>query len=96
MALYDPISDRWVISQFSVNTTPYLQCVAVSSTPDPTVAWHRYAFDYGSTDFPGYPKMGVWPDAYYTSFNIFAGGSTFSGPKIVPVRRLAFPVPTAA
>lgn len=96
VVLYDPMADRWVISQFSVNTTPYLQCVAVSATPDPTGSYHRYAFDYGSTDFPDYPKMGVWPDAYYTSFNIFAGGSSFSGPKICAYDRTKMLAGTAA
>jgi hypothetical protein len=79
--VYDRIANRWVISQFSVSTTPYLQCVAVSQTSDPTGAWYRYSFSY--TDFPDYPKIGVWPDAYYVSFNMFSnGGNTFAGAKI--------------
>jgi len=77
--VYDPMADRWVISQFSVSTTPYMQCVAVSQTPDPTGAWNRYSFSYGNSNFTDYPKIGVWPDAYYTTFNIFALGSIFSG-----------------
>jgi hypothetical protein len=86
VVLYDPIADRWVISQFSVTgangtTKPFLQCVAVSQTPDPTGAWYRYSFAY--TGFNDYPKMGVWPDAYYTSFNLFnAAGTTFTGAKV--------------
>ena len=79
--IYDPIADRWVISQFSVSTTPYLQCVAVSQTADPTGAYYRYAFSYGNTSFPDYPKIGVWPDAYYTTFNIFNNGTTFAGAR---------------
>lgn len=74
---YDRISDRWMISQFSVSTTPYLQCVAVSQTADPLGAYYRYSFQY--TNFPDYPKMSVWPDAYYVTFNMFAGGSSFAG-----------------
>lgn len=79
---YDPMADRWVISQFSVLTTPYLECVAVSQTSDPTGAYYRYSFSYGSTDFVEYPKLGVWPDAYYTTFNVFANSSSFSGAKV--------------
>ena len=79
VVLYDKIADRWVISQFSVSTTPYLECVAVSTSGDPTGSYNRYSFSYGNTDFPDYPKMSVWPDAYYTTFNIFAEGMTFSG-----------------
>src|SRR5207248_2457995 len=30
---------------------------------------NRYSFSY--TDFPDYPKVGVWPDAYYATFNFF-------------------------
>src|SRR5467141_1661758 len=78
--VYDRIANRWVVSQFSVSTTPYLQCVAVSQTGDPTGAWYRYSFSY--TAFPDYPKMGVWPDAYYVTFNMFnSGGTTFLGGK---------------
>ena len=75
--LYDRAADRWIISQFAVTTTLYLNCVAVSLTPDPTGAYNRYA--YQNTDFPDYPKFGVWSDGYYVTFNNFAGGATFSG-----------------
>lgn len=73
VVIYDRAANRWVVSQFSVNTTPYLQCVAVSQTSDATGGWNRYSFDYGSTLFPDYPKMGSWPDAYYETFNMFNG-----------------------
>ncbi|HKR76430.1 MAG TPA: hypothetical protein VJR95_07165 [Rhodanobacter sp.] len=73
VVVYDKAAGRWVVSQFSVSTTPYLQCVAVSATSDATGAWYRYAFTY--SNFPDYPKMGVWPDAYYETFNMFSGNS---------------------
>jgi len=79
--VYDKAAQRWVISQFAVGTSPYLQCVAVSATSDATGAYYRYAFSYG-TGFNDYPKMGVWPDGYYITFNIFANGSTFAGSKL--------------
>ena len=79
---YDKFASRWIFTQFSVSTTPYLQCVAVSTTSDATGSYNRYAFDYGTTDFPDYPKLGVWTDAYYITYNIFANGATFSGPKV--------------
>ena len=79
--LYDPISNRWVVSQFSVSTTPFLECVAVSQTSDPTGAWYRYSFQY--SNFPDYPKMGVWPDAYYETFNMFnAAGTAYLGAQV--------------
>jgi hypothetical protein len=80
--VYDRAADRWVIAQFAVtgangSTTPYLQCIAVSTTGDPTGSYNRYSFSY--SNFPDYPKMGVWPDAYYETYNMFQGGSTFVG-----------------
>ncbi|HZI58386.1 MAG TPA: hypothetical protein VFF39_16505, partial [Verrucomicrobiae bacterium] len=82
IVLYDKLADRWVFSQFSVrNLTPpggfgpFLQCVAVSTTSDATGTYNRYAFQYSA--FDDYPKMGVWPDAYYVTFNMF-NGTTFA------------------
>ena len=78
---YDRAADRWVFQQFSVSTTPYLDCVAVSKTGDPTGQYYRYAFQYSS--FPDYPKLGVWPDAYYVTFNLFSSSTgPFLGPEI--------------
>ena len=67
---YDKAAQRWILTQFSVSTTPFLQCVAVSTTSDATGSYYRYSFNYGSTEFPDYPKLGVWPDGYYITYNI--------------------------
>ncbi len=80
VVLYDKAANRWVISQFATAAAPYYQCVAISATSDATGAYYRYAFDYGSV-FPDYPKIGVWPDAYYITFNMF-NGNTFVGAKL--------------
>ena len=93
---YDMVANRWVLTQFSVTTTPYLQCVAVSTTADATGSYNRYAFSYGTTQFPDYPKLGVWPDAYYISFNIFNGGTTFAGSKACAYDRAAMLAGAAA
>ena len=42
---------------------------------------------FGTSDFPDYPKLGVWPDAYYESFNIFLNGASFIGPDACAVDR---------
>lgn len=81
IAQYDKVANRWVLTQFSVSTTPYMQCVAVSTTSDATGSYYRYAFSYGNTQFNDYPKLGVWPDGYYITFNIFNNGQTFAGSK---------------
>src|SRR5207244_2113154 len=71
---YDKLADRWVVTQFSVSATALnYECVAVSATPDPTGPYHRYAFPY-QIRFDDYPKLGVWPDAYYATFNVFGNG----------------------
>ena len=73
---YDQLAGRWVFTQFSVSTTPYLQCVAVSTTSDATGSYNRYSFQY--SNFNDYPKMGIWPDGYYITYNLF-NGNTFLG-----------------
>ncbi|HMI75523.1 MAG TPA: hypothetical protein VK495_12515, partial [Steroidobacteraceae bacterium] len=89
IAQYDKIANRWVLTQFSVSTTPFLQCVAVSTTSDATGTYNLYAFSYGTTQFNDYPKLGVWPDAYYVTFNIFTNGRTFAGSKLCAYDRSA-------
>jgi hypothetical protein len=84
---YDRLADRWILSQFAFAVTgsapsaPYLQCIAVSTTNDPTGTYFRYTISFGSTSpegFNDYGKLGIWNDAYYTSYNIF-GGSPAGG-----------------
>jgi hypothetical protein len=78
---FDQLADRWVMTQFALQSGNYQQCVAVSATSDALGAWHRYAFLY--SQFPDYPKLSVWPDAYYITFNMFgAGGGSFTGGRI--------------
>lgn len=86
IVVYDKAANRWVITQFAVAAAPYYECVAVSQTSDATGGYNRYAFGYGST-FPDYPKIGVWPDASYITFNMFT--STFQGAKVCAYDRNA-------
>ena len=83
---YDQLADRWVLTQFAVSGTPYTQCVAVSTSPDPTGTYFRYAFSYDRS-FNDYPKMGVWPDAYYISYNLFRNGRSFTGNTVCALER---------
>jgi len=69
IVLHDQFADRWLVSQFSFSGTGLHECIAVSATADPTGSWHLYEFDYSS--FPDYPKIGVWPDGYYVTYNMF-------------------------
>ncbi len=83
---YDQLADRWVLTQFAVAGQPFTQCVAVSTSPDPTGTYFRYAFSYGK-DFNDYPKMGVWPDGYYITYNMFKNGRSFSGNRVCAFER---------
>ena len=76
---FDKIAGRWVLSQFSVNNG-FSQCVAVSTSADATGTYHLYEFPYPA--FNDYPKMGVWPDGYYVSFNVFNAQDRFIGPRV--------------
>jgi hypothetical protein len=93
---YDKAANRWILTQFSVSTTPYMQCVAVSTSSDATGTYNRYAFSYGTTQFNDYPKLGVWPDGYYISYNIFNNGNTFAGSKVCAFDRTAMLAGAAA
>jgi hypothetical protein len=77
IVLYDQTTDRWLLTQFTTRgfdpatpTAPFYNCVAVSTTGDPTGAYHRYAFitqpdtEDGGFFFPDYPKYGVWSNSY--------------------------------
>lgn len=93
---YDRIADRWIVSQFQVTTTPFEQCVAVSTSGDPTGSYYRYSFSY-TDGFPDYPKMGVWPDGYYETYNVFNNaGTAFLYAKVCAFNRAAMLTGAAA
>jgi hypothetical protein len=84
IVLYDKAADRWLLTQFAISKPPFSQCVAVSTSSDPTGTYARYEYQYD--DFNDYPKFGVWPDAYYGTFNMFRGNS-FLGSKACAFER---------
>jgi hypothetical protein len=76
VVVYDQLANRWVLSQFvalPTDTEEYAECFAVSTTSNATGAYYLYEFHFGRT-FHDYPKLGVWPDAYYMSSNEFPDG----------------------
>lgn len=79
---FDAAAQRWVVAQFALNkTAPDYECIAVSKTADATGGYYRYAFPL--SNFPDYPKLGVWPDAYYLTFNNFAIAAGGAGGRFV-------------
>ena len=78
VVLYDALADRWFITQFAVTDAgPWFQCIAVSTTGDPTGQYARYAYQYDG--FNDYGKFGVWPDAYYATYNSFNASRVYRG-----------------
>jgi len=81
IVLYDQLAGRWLISQFAGTNNPTDECVAVSSSADATGSYYRYGFHLGNNFFD-YPHLGVWPDAYYMSMNVFnSSGTVLLGPE---------------
>ena len=78
--MYDQLAGRWFASQFAYQT-PYYQCIAVSSTDDPTGTWCRYEFQVQTNKFNDYPKFGVWPsqNAYMMTGTQFLDFGNFAG-----------------
>src|SRR5712692_9050722 len=85
IAHYDKAAGRWVLAQ-PVFRKPYTYCLAVSQTSDATGSYNLYAFSM--PNFPDYPKLGVWPDGYYASFNMFKG-NRFVGARACAFNRAA-------
>ncbi|MGH9968787.1 MAG: proprotein convertase P-domain-containing protein, partial [Pyrinomonadaceae bacterium] len=81
IVLYDSLADRWIITQFMVSgAAPLSQCLAISQTGDATGSYFLYRFVMPNNKFNDYPKLGVWPDAYYMSYNQFnLAGTAFLG-----------------
>ncbi|HCP91575.1 MAG TPA: hypothetical protein DIT76_05970 [Spartobacteria bacterium] len=98
-ALYDPVADRWVISDFAFPSFPgtsFYQCIAVSQTSDPVSGgWFLYALqvDPGNPSFLGdYPKFGFWNNpqpggAYFLTMNLFSSPTTFNGVRAYALDR---------
>jgi hypothetical protein len=83
IVLYDPLADRWLISEFGLTITPFPntsgvthQLIAISTTGDPTGSYFVYDFPMPPGRFNDYPHFGVWPDAYYMSDNGFNFAAT--------------------
>ncbi len=93
---FDAAAQRWVVNQFAINNSgDDYDCIAVSQTADATGAYNRYAYAFG--DFPDYPKLGVWPDAYYLTFNNFnLAGSAFVGANVCAADRASMLAGTSA
>jgi hypothetical protein len=68
---YDKLASVWVVAMRSGGNR---ECVAVSKTSDATQQYYEYTVQYIDSQNPtfqmDYPKIGVWPDAYYLAFDM--------------------------
>lgn len=92
VVLRDKIAKRWLITAIGSSSLSFnsndTECIAVSTGTDATGSYNRYAFSFGTT-LNDYPKFGVWPDAYYASYNMFANASSFIGAQVCAYDRSA-------
>jgi hypothetical protein len=97
IVLYDEISDRWILTQFTtrgldIRKLPFYNCIAVSQTSDPTGRYFRYAFKTEGKNFPDYPKYGVMPNGLFITTREFehstAGGNEILGIYAINRRQL--------
>lgn len=97
VVVYDTFADRWIMTDFAFTmsggnmTSQTYQCVLVSKTSNPvTGGWWYYAIpvtDASSIgDIGDYPKVGVWPDGIYITYNVFSSAG-FKNVRLVALNR---------
>ena len=90
IVLYDKLANRWVMSRLASQGSAHFECIAVSQTADAFGMWNRYAWQIQVGAENDYPKIAVWPDAYYATFNMFSDpGDAFLGPRVCAFDRAA-------
>jgi hypothetical protein len=79
VVLYDHIAGRWLITEIASSNAfaTGTECIAVSTSSDATGSYNRYAYSFNILN--DYPKFGIWPDAYYGTYNPFSSGGLEGG-----------------
>ncbi len=77
VVFYDHLADRWFFTQFAISAG--LECMAVSTSGDPTGSYFRYAFTPEAGEDNDYPKCTLWVDSYLCSYRMFPPDATFAG-----------------
>ncbi len=66
---FDKLASVWVM-MMPAWTSPNSLCVAVSTSADAAnTTWNLYFYSTPADLTDDYPKLAVWPDAYYVSYN---------------------------
>lgn len=99
--LYDQEFDRWLLTEFPdfFSSNPNTLLVAISEDNDPLGSWDVYEF--GTPEFPDYPKYSVWNNAYAVTTNEEGSASSpayfidraalLNGDDVVEIQRLQIP-----
>jgi hypothetical protein len=76
---YDKSAGRWVVAMRSGTNS---ECVAVSQSSDATGQYYEYLVTYNDPGGKSYqmdwPRIGVWPDAYYLTFDMLDPNNGFA------------------
>jgi len=83
VVLYDRPADRWVVAGIGLDyVSSYGECVAVSTTNDPTGSYSLYFYSFGST-LNDYDKLSTWAtpsnSAYLVTYNLNGGQADLCG-----------------
>ena len=72
--LFDEMAGRWMLSEFSDFGNKLCVYVAITSNP---ISGGWYAYEFQASEFPDYPKFGVWSDGYYIGTNESSGPALY-------------------
>lgn len=87
VVIHDQLANRWVLMQFTASgTNGYRICLAISTSGDPTGTFYRYSINTG-TNFPDYPKLAMWPNAYIITTREFSAAGPFAGVGVYALNR---------
>jgi len=104
--MYDHMASRWVVVDVAydedlIDDGPYYLCIAVSnSLTAPTIPayfndtyWNYFdlrVYNDNEDFYPSMPKLGLWPDGYYLSIDLFDvdNNGTYWSPRGVKVYAL--------
>lgn len=83
IVLYDRPADRWVVAGIGLDyVSSYGECVAVSTTNDPTGTYSLYFYSFGGT-LNDYDKLSTWAtatnSAYLVTYNLNGGQADLCG-----------------
>ena len=87
--IYDHMAERWAFTTMSLDVGQgyMFEMVAVSVTSDPMGEYFCYAYQFENIN--DYPKMSVWPNGYYITYNMFSTSWNYLYSAVTAVDREA-------